>query len=76
MNLNIDDLLPNCKKCIGTGELENPALNQNQGSYGSKLVFASPISCPECNGKGVIPTESGKTLLEFFRLAKSKHLLY
>ena len=75
MNLKADDLLPVCEKCEGTGEQENPALTQNRGSYGTRVVSVSPIRCDACNGKGVIPTEQGLELLKFFRLAKSKGLI-
>jgi hypothetical protein len=57
------------------GEQENPALRQNQGSYGTRVISATPIQCDAGNGKDVIPTEEGKELLKFFRLAKSKGLL-
>jgi hypothetical protein len=77
MNLKIEDLLHACKKCRGTGEVENPVLSHNLGSYGqSRPISATPDNCDECGGKGIILTESGKTLLEFFRLAKQKNFLY
>ena len=77
MSLTIDDLLPFCKKCEGSGKLENPIFKQqNQSGFGTKLVSASPIDCDECHGNGVIPTESGNALLEFLKRAKSKHLIY
>lgn len=76
MNFVVDDLLPFCKKCEGTGNLENPILKRNQGSFGHRVVSASPIDCDMCHGKGVIPTETGAALLEFLSRAKSKHLIY
>jgi DnaJ-class molecular chaperone len=76
MSLKIDDLLLECKKCKGSGELEHPDMSRNQGSYGqSRVVWATPVNCDECKGKGLVPTEVGETLLEFLRLAKSKGLL-
>lgn len=76
MNLRIEELLPECEACGGTGKLENPAMKQrNQGGYGSHLVWASPVDCHYCRGKGVVPTELGETLLEFMRRAKNKGLL-
>lgn len=75
MNFGVDDLLPMCEKCEGTGKLENPVLNENRGGYGRRVVGASPVSCDACSGKGAIPTESGKALLEFLKRAKSKGLL-
>lgn len=76
MSFKIDDLLPFCRKCDGSGKLENPILKQNQGGFGTRVIGASPINCHECHGNGVIPTESGTALLEFLRRAKSKHLIY
>lgn len=76
MELKIEDLIVKCAKCEGTGKLENPAMNQNRGGYGTQLVYATPVDCGNCNGKGVIPTQSGKTLLEFFQIAKAKYFIY
>jgi hypothetical protein len=75
MDLNVDDLLPFCSKCEGSGKMENPAVGKNQGSYGSRVVYASPVDCDACCGKGVIPSDAGASLLEFFQRAKAKHLL-
>jgi hypothetical protein len=76
MELKIEDLMMKCIRCEGAGKLENPAMNRNRGSYGSRLVYATPIDCDKCNGKGSILTESGKTLIEFFQIAKAKHFIY
>jgi hypothetical protein len=43
MELKIEDLLKECKSCEGTGKLENPAMRQNRGGFGSKIVYATPI---------------------------------
>jgi Tryptophan RNA-binding attenuator protein inhibitory protein len=76
MDLTVDDLLPFCEKCSGTGEMENPALKQNEGSsYGTRVTWASPVDCDGCNGRGVIPTKTGESLLEFLQRAKAKRLL-
>lgn len=75
MNFTVDELLPFCKKCEGSGKLENPILKQNQGGFGTRVVSASPIDCDECQGNGVIPTASGAALLEFLNRAKSKYLI-
>lgn len=75
MDFSVDDLLPFCTKCEGSGEMENPVIHRNQGGYGQRVVSASPVKCDVCHGKGVIPTETGKALLEFFRRAKNKHLV-
>lgn len=75
-NLTIEDLLPECEKCGGSGKLENPALKEQNRGFGHRLVSATPIDCDWCNGRGVIPTELGKTLIEFFRKAKQRNLFY
>ena len=75
MNLKVDELLPFCKKCEGTGKLENPILQQKNRSFGTRIVSASPIDCDECQGKGVILKESGKALIEFINRARSKFLI-
>lgn len=74
-NLKIDDLLPDCEKCQGTGKLEHPDMKKQNQRFGSHLVYATPVDCDQCNGKGVIPTELGKTLLAFFQKAKRNHLI-
>lgn len=76
MDLRVDELLPFCSKCDGTGTMENPALAESRrGGYGTHLVAATDVSCDECNGCGVSPTEAGKALIEFFQRAKSKRLI-
>lgn len=76
MELTIEDLIVNCTNCEGNGTLENPAMKQNRGGYGNHLVYATPIDCDKCDGKGLILTADGKVLIEFFQLAKKKHFLY
>ena len=49
-NLQIDDLLPECEKCEGSGEMENPSI-KNNSSYGVKIVSPTQVDCDECNGK-------------------------
>lgn len=73
--LTKDDLVQTCTKCEGTGKLENPGVSANQGSYGTHVVWTSPVDCDACAGHGIITTGIGKTLIEFFQLAKSKGLL-
>jgi hypothetical protein len=75
MDFSVDDLLPLCTKCDGTGQMENPNLSQNQGGYGTRVISASPVDCDVCHGKGVIPSRAGESLLEFIRRAKAKRLL-
>lgn len=76
MELKIEDLIVKCTNCEGTGKLENPAMKQNRGSYGNHLAYATPVNCDKCQGRGSILTESGKTLIEFFQIAKAKHFIY
>lgn len=76
MEIKIEDLLPNCEKCNGTGQIPNPELQKNQGSLGRHLISPPNIDCNECNGNGVIITESGKVLIKFFKIAKQKYFLY
>lgn len=73
--LTMDDLLPTCVKCEGTGKLDNPLVDNNRGSFGTHLVWASPIDCDICQGHGVMPSETGKVFIEFIKRAKSKGLI-
>lgn len=75
-DLKIEDLLPECENCEGSGKLENPLMKQQNRGFGTRIISATPVDCNKCNGSGVIPTQSGKTLLEFFRKSKQKYLLY
>jgi len=75
MDFSVDDLLPFCSKCEGTGKIENPVLRQNQGGYGTRTTWATPVDCDECQGRGVIPTKTGEALIKFFDRAKSKRLI-
>lgn len=75
MSFTVDELLPFCKKCEGSGKMENPILKQQNRSFGTRIVSASPVDCDECQGKGVIPTESGKAFIEFINRARSKFLI-
>lgn len=76
MDIRIEDLLPDYEHCGGTGQVGNPELKKNQGGFGRRVISPQSIDCNVCHGKGVIITESGKTLLKFFRIAKEKHFLY
>lgn len=76
MKFTVDELLPFCTNCGGSGETENPILKHQQNqTYGTRVITATPIRCYECNGKGVIPTESGKALIEFFGRARKSGLI-
>ncbi len=63
-----------CEKCDGQGVVENPAMaNSRSGNFGSHLVYATPVNCDSCHGRGFCLTESGSILVEFLRLVNSKH---
>lgn len=77
MELKMEDLILDCDKCEGTGEIRNPKLNNNRGgSWGMQIIGPLTVPCKMCDGKGVILTESGKTLLAFIQRAKMKLLMY
>jgi DnaJ-class molecular chaperone len=73
MEIKMSDLQNKCDKCDGQGTVENPAMAKQNRSYGSHLIRASPVECNACSGRGFILTESGETILQFLRLANSKH---
>lgn len=74
-NLKIEDLLPDCENCEGIGKVEHPDMKKRSRGFGTHLIYATPIECEQCNGKGVIPTELGKTLIAFFQKAKRNSLI-
>jgi DnaJ-class molecular chaperone len=76
MEIKLEDLMFDCNTCQGTGEIRNPKLDNNRGGIGMRVVGPLTMPCEMCNGKGVILTESGKTLLSFFQRAKTKMLIY
>lgn len=73
MDIKMSDLQSKCEKCNGQGDVENPAMADRSGSYGSHLISASPVECDACHGRGFVPTESRSTLLDFLRLANSRY---
>lgn len=74
MDLNINDSLPTCEKCGGTGQLEFPH-NISGVTFGPRPVYRTPDPCDACHGRGVIPTESGTALIEFIQRARRAHLI-
>lgn len=76
MELKLEDLMLDCSVCQATGEIRNPKLDNNRGGMGMRVVGPLSVPCENCNGKGILLTESGKTLLSFIQRAKSKMLLY
>mgnify|MGYP002335902244 CR=1 FL=1 len=73
MEIKMSDLQNKCTKCDGQGMVQNPAMSDRRGTYGTHLISASPVECDGCNGRGFVLTESGDTLLAFLRLANSKY---
>lgn len=76
MEVKLEDLIVKCMNCEGSGQLENPLLNKNRSGYDSHIISATPVDCNKCNGRGLILTQSGKTLIEFFQIAKDKRFIY
>ena len=76
MELKLEDLIFDCNICQGTGEIRNPKLDNNRGAMVMRVVGPLTVPCETCNGKGVILTKSGKTLLSFLQRAKTKMLMY
>lgn len=77
MDISVDDMLPMCDKCGGSGFMEHPDLSKSRGggSYGTHLVSASPVPCDGCSGRGVNPSKEAEALIEFFRRAKRMGLI-
>lgn len=73
MEIKMSDLQKKCEKCDGQGLVENPAMADRGTGIGTHLVYATPVECNACSGRGFVLTESGSTLLDFLRLANSKH---
>jgi len=77
MEIKVDELLPLCKKCDGTGRIDHYASPKNQGGYGQRVVMVGSLEgpCDECEGRGAIPTAQGKALIEFIQRAKEKNFI-
>ncbi len=71
MELKLEDLMIDCDVCQGTGKVRNPKVGKVPNQIGPETV-----ECEKCKGKGVLLTESGKTLLRFIQQAKAKSLPY
>ena len=76
MELKLEDLMLDCNSCEGTGQIRNPKLDNNRGGIGMRVVSPLTLPCEICNGKGLVLTDSGKTLLLFLQRVKTKMLIY
>jgi hypothetical protein len=75
MEIKVDELLPLCEKCEGTGRIDHYASPKNQGGFGQRVVGSLFGPCDACEGHGAIPTAEGKALIEFIQRAKDKKLI-
>lgn len=73
--MELEDLYSECDSCNGQGEVKNPELDQSHGGTGIHVIEPKAIHCKHCNGKGIILTKTGKTLIQFIEKAKNKGLL-
>lgn len=72
MDLKMEDLYVQCDECEGHGRTERrPNQQANQGSFGRKEVGRIG-PCEKCNGAGGFISETGKVLLQFMKIMKSK----
>jgi hypothetical protein len=63
MALTLEELWEKCPKCGGSGT-EAPGKMVGGG------ISITPGACPECEGRGGKPTESGRAILELLERAK------
>ena len=70
MDLTVDDLMQECVKCNGAGEIERKP--ERQGGYGTRVVWASPVQCDACSGVGYKLTETGKAIGKLINLLDEK----
>jgi DnaJ-class molecular chaperone len=81
MSLKLDDLIEKCEACDGTGKKKEAPRPSGGGgrTYGMirpDLFTGDSSACERCNGSGRgAPTETGKAILEFIRLAQKRSLI-
>jgi hypothetical protein len=77
MENKVDELLPLCEKCEGSGRIDHYAPPKNKGGYGQRVVMVDSLfgPCDACEGHGAIPTAQGKALIEFIQRAKEKKFI-
>lgn len=67
MDIRIEDLLDKCKRCNGTGDIDEKY--PPSGRIGQQLVGLTG-TCPDCNGNGGKLTKSGEAIAELVRFVK------
>jgi len=71
MEIRLEDLWIPCDACSGDGQIV-----RNSGQTGHVGVFETMSeNCEECRGLGGTMTESGKAVLEFIKILRSKFLI-
>lgn len=68
--INLDSLQQQCPRCQGEEEIYNPAWNAFDRKLGDENAFARKhgpefLTCPQCSGLGTVPTELGRTIMQF-----------
>jgi hypothetical protein len=71
MDFKVDDLIQKCQTCNGTGLIEDPPANANQGGYGMRRVgYTRTESCLACHQSGQVLTEKGEAIAKVVELLK------
>ena len=71
MDLTKDDLIETCTACKGTGWIEDPPSNPNQGSYGVRRVsMRLKTSCGACRQTGEVFTKMGEAIADVVSLLR------
>jgi DnaJ-class molecular chaperone len=77
MEIKIEDLMTNCDRCKGRGEIHEPETGTNAGCTSNigigPVHYSGP--CPKCDGKGFTLTSSGAAIQQLFSRLKSRHLI-
>lgn len=69
MEIRIEDLLEKCKRCNGTGSINET--HKPTGSYG-RQPLSTTGTCDDCNGSGGKLTASGEAIAELVRFLKRR----
>jgi DnaJ-class molecular chaperone len=70
MDIRIEDLLDKCKRCNGTGDIDERY--KPSGGIGQHLVSQTG-TCPDCDGSGGTLTKSGEAIAEVVKFVKRRH---
>lgn len=68
MEIKPEDLAAKCERCNGEGRLVNdmaPSKFEEYVRTNGSPSYRETGTCDTCNGKGSIPTDSGKAVLDF-----------